>query len=193
MGLWVCHKRKALFSIIEVDIYLFANNERMVESGRKALQIVFLAINRNATQNIQTVQTTVKKLPWNSCFEVNCRTLHAPRQEEWDKQDGGYLRYKLHCAIKKWSVAVSASKVLQIGSWAIHGNATQDMHKVWDLWKEMAIRSVLSIGECVLTVKQQFFLDTQMSLAPTHVRCKSVRPSVRPSVRDTFGFPISGQ
>ena len=98
------------------------------------------------------------------------------------KQDGGYLRYELHWAIKKWSVAVSASKVLQIGSWAIHGNATQDMHKVWDLWKEMAIRSVLSIGECVLTVKQQFFLDTQMSLAPTHVRCKSVRPSVRPSV-----------
>ena len=29
-------------------------------------------------------------------------------------------------------------------------------------------------------------LDTQMSLAPTHVRCKSVRPSVR----DTFGFSI---
>ena len=84
VGLWVCHKRKALFSIIEVDIYLFANNERTVESGRKALQIVFLAINRDATQNIQTVQTTVKKLPWNSCFEVNCRTLHAPRQEEWD-------------------------------------------------------------------------------------------------------------
>ena len=33
------------------------------------------------------------------------------------------------------------------------------------------------------------FLDTHLSLAPTHVR-PSVRPLVRPLVRDTFGFPI---
>ena len=34
----------------------------------------------------------------------------------------------------------------------------------------------------------QYFLDTQVSLAPTHVS-----PSVRPLVHHTFGFPISGQ
>ena len=33
------------------------------------------------------------------------------------------------------------------------------------------------------------FLDTHVSLAPTHV-CLSVRPSVRPSVGDTFEFPL---
>ena len=82
MGLWVCHKRKALFSIIEVDIYLFANNEKTVKCGRLCPQIGSLAIKRNATQNIQTVKTSVKKMHWNSCFEVNCRTLHAPRQEK---------------------------------------------------------------------------------------------------------------
>ena len=33
------------------------------------------------------------------------------------------------------------------------------------------------------------FLDTHVSLAPTHV-CLSVRPSVGPSIGHTFGFPI---
>ena len=36
------------------------------------------------------------------------------------------------------------------------------------------------------------FLDTQVSLAPTHVS-KLVGWLVRPLVRHTFGFPISGQ
>ena len=34
-----------------------------------------------------------------------------------------------------------------------------------------------------------FFLDTHVSLAPTHVR-PSVGPSIRPSVPDTFEFPF---
>ena len=40
----------------------------------------------------------------------------------------------------------------------------------------------------VVTYIQGVFLDTQVSLAPTHVS-----PSVRPLVSHTFGFPISGQ
>ena len=93
----VCHKRQALFSIIEVDIYVFANNVRTVECGSPCPQTPpnwFLGHSRNATQEMQTVHPAIQ-FPF---FWVNCTIFHTLRRKnDRSKQYGSFLRYVMKC------------------------------------------------------------------------------------------------